>query len=85
MTSQVKPHQVSGANWKINQLLCVGQPTKTFELGNTELPEEMFRDMIVGLCEQFTADKFDMNTNNCNHFTSSALEILIGRGLPDDI
>ena len=38
---------VSSNKWTINQSLgCVGQPTKVMDLGITEVPEEMFIEML---------------------------------------
>ena len=53
----------------INQVLESGQPTKVMELGITEVPEEMFMEMLQDVREQFSPDKYHVFNNNCNNFT----------------
>ena len=82
---QLAPPSVSLNNVTINQRMIIGQPTKTMELGITEVPEEMFMEMLQDVRDQFTPEKYHVFTNNCNNFTNVVSELLLGSGIPDEI
>ena len=69
----------------INQILHVGVPTKTLDLGSTEVDEELFMEMLKDISEDFTMEKYHVFNNNCNNFTDRCATLLIGDGIPKDI
>jgi len=67
----------------VNQFL--GPPTKTKELGFTEIPEEMFMELLRDISDRYTERTYNVITNNCNNFTDEVSMLLIGEGIPRDI
>ena len=63
----------------------LGQPTKVMELGTTEVPEDMFMEMLGDVREKFTAEKYHSFTNNSNHFSNTVTDLLLGTGIPENI
>ena len=55
------------------------------DLGITEVPEDMFMEMLRDMREQFSQEKYHVLRNNCNNFTDAACELLLGHGIPHDI
>eukprot|EP00308_Calcidiscus_leptoporus_P008267 CAMPEP_0119362584 /NCGR_PEP_ID=MMETSP1334-20130426/9598_1 /TAXON_ID=127549 /ORGANISM="Calcidiscus leptoporus, Strain RCC1130" /LENGTH=848 /DNA_ID=CAMNT_0007377811 /DNA_START=11 /DNA_END=2557 /DNA_ORIENTATION=- len=55
------------------------------ELGTSEVPRMLFEEFLEGITHKYTAAKYDLATNNCNHFSNEAAEFLLGRGIPDEI
>lgn len=55
-----------------------GQPTKQLELGFTEIPEDMFMELMRDLKDRFNMNNYNVMTNNCNNFTNEAAELLLG-------
>lgn len=54
-------------------------------LGATEIPEEMFVEMLHDIAPRFSMRTYHVFENNCNHFTNAVAEILLGDGIPKDI
>jgi len=55
-----------------------GAPTKSIELGETEIPEEMFMELLKDLAPRFSMQTYNVMKNNCNNFTDAAAELLLG-------
>ena len=68
-----------------NKSWTLGQPTKRMELGVTEIPEEMFMELLKDIAPRFTEATYNVMTNNCNNFTDECAMLLIGEGIPKDI
>jgi hypothetical protein len=62
-----------------------GQPTKQLNLGFTEIPEDMFMELLRDLKDRFNVNNYNVMTNNCNNFTNEAAELLLGQGIPAEI
>jgi hypothetical protein len=62
-----------------------GQPTKQLNLGFTEIPEDMFMELLRDLKDRFSMNTYNVMTNNCNNFTNEAAELLLGHGIPAEI
>ena len=62
-----------------------GTPTKTIELGSTEIPEDMFMEMLKDLMPRFTMEAYNLLQHNCNNFTDECAQLLLGEGIPKDI
>ena len=52
-------------------------------MGTTELTAEIFMDYLKEIQPQFTAMKYDIFNNNCNHFTNVCSEFLLGEPIPE--
>ena len=68
----------------INQV-WIGRPTKTIDLGFTELPEELFMEFLRDVSPRFTQATYNVLKHNCNNFTNECAFFLMGQGIPKDI
>jgi len=59
-----------------------GTPIQKIDLGETEIPEDIFTEFLQEINPQFTAEKYDLFNNNCNNFTDSCSEFLVGAKIP---
>ena len=55
------------------------------ELGITEVPEEMFLELLRDIAPRFSEATYNVLTNNCNNFTDECAMLLLGEGIPKDI
>lgn len=62
-----------------------GNPIQKINLGETEIPEDIFLEFLQEINPQFTAEKYDLFENNCNNFTDACSEFLIGSKIPNHI
>ncbi|CAI2171881.1 16086_t:CDS:2 [Funneliformis geosporum] len=62
-----------------------GKPLKIIDMGETEVPKEIFLEYIEELRESYTADKYHLLDKNCNTFSNGLCDFLIGRNIPDHI
>ena len=62
-----------------------GTPVKSEEVGETEVPEELFQEFLQDLAQKYTDTNYDLIKNNCNHFANDCVEFLTGEGLPSYI
>ena len=62
-----------------------GSPMKNIPMGETEIPQELFLDFLKEINSQFTAEKYDLFMNNCNNFTDTCCEFLVGEKIPNYI
>eukprot|EP01107_Rhizomastix_libera_P009180 TRINITY_DN25255_c0_g1_i1.p1 TRINITY_DN25255_c0_g1~~TRINITY_DN25255_c0_g1_i1.p1 ORF type:complete len:482 (+),score=123.75 TRINITY_DN25255_c0_g1_i1:40-1446(+) len=62
-----------------------GTPVKTLDYGTTQIPQEVFEDFISSVKDQYTTLTYSVLSNNCNNFTTRALEFLTGNPLSPDI
>ncbi|KAF9429789.1 hypothetical protein BGZ94_009483 [Podila epigama] len=56
-----------------------GNPVEKIDMGETEIPEEVFMEFIDNLREIYTADAYHLLDNNCNNFSSDVCNFLVGR------
>ncbi|KAF9214006.1 hypothetical protein BGZ59_004474 [Podila verticillata] len=61
-----------------------GNPVEKIDMGETEIPEEVFMEFIDNMRETYTADSYHLLDNNCNNFSSDVCNFLVGR-FPDYI
>ncbi|CAI2375354.1 unnamed protein product [Moneuplotes crassus] len=73
----------NGINCENEGATPFGTPTETIELGETELPQEMFHDFLQDISERFTFLTYNIATNNCNHFTNECSTFLVDKTIPD--
>ena len=69
----------------LTKFLYPGQPTKKMELGETEIPEEMFMELLRDIAPRFTEATYNVLKHNCNNFTDEVAQVLLGEGIPADI
>jgi ankyrin repeat protein len=63
----------------------IGRPTKSLDLGFTELPEEIFMEFLREVSPRFTQETYNVLNHNCNNFTNECAQFLLGEGIPKDI
>eukprot|EP00892_Ulva_mutabilis_P000245 jgi/Ulvmu1/10220/UM060_0020.1 len=51
-------------------------------MGNTEIPDDMIRDFIEDVTPRFNATTYNLLSNNCNSFSDSLCEFLVGKNIP---
>jgi hypothetical protein len=54
-------------------------------MGVTEMSAEDFMELLNESKENFTANKYNIFDNNCNHFSNFCSELLVGKNIPNDI
>ena len=55
------------------------------DLGETEVPEELFMELLQDIAPRFTASTYDVFKHNCNNFTDEVAKLVLGEGIPSDI
>ena len=63
----------------------IGTPTKTIDLGTTEIPEEIFMELLQDIAPHWNASTYDLFNHNCNNFTNEVANLVMGHGIPEDI
>ncbi|KXH38258.1 PUL domain-containing protein [Colletotrichum salicis] len=63
----------------------LGQPMERIFLGKTELPMEVIEEFLDSLRPIFTAEAYDLWKHNCNNFSDSFSQFLLGKGIPEHI
>ena len=62
-----------------------GVPMKQEELGETEIPQEMFTDFLQEIQNRFSFATYNVIQNNCNHFTNECCNFLLGKDIPHSV
>ncbi|KAF9154922.1 hypothetical protein BG015_011606 [Linnemannia schmuckeri] len=62
-----------------------GQPMERVDMGETEIPQEVFMEFMDNMRETYTADAYHLLDNNCNNFTNDVCQFLVGKNIPDRI
>ena len=60
----------------------LGQPSKVLSLGETEVPEEIFMEMLSDMKAKYTEKTFHVLKNNSNTFTDEVASLVLGQGIP---
>lgn len=55
------------------------------ELGSTEVPEDLFMEMLRDISPNYTQATYDVFNHNCNNFTDEVANLVLGEGIPKDI
>ena len=53
-------------------------------MGTTEMTAEDFMGILNSEKDNYSANKYDIFNNNCNHFSNFCSEMLIGKEIPDE-
>ncbi|KAF8979842.1 hypothetical protein BGZ46_004971 [Entomortierella lignicola] len=62
-----------------------GQPIERVDMGETEIPQEVFMEFMDNMRETYTADAYHLLDNNCNNFSNDVCQFLVGRPIPSHI
>ena len=54
-------------------------------IGTTEIPEDMFMELLRDISPRFQANNFHLLQNNGNNFTNECALLLLGEEIPKDI
>lgn len=60
----------------------LGAPHRVIDLGESELPLEVIEEYLEEVRPEWTADRYHLFLNNCNDFSDSLAEFLVGKGIP---
>ncbi|KAH8177340.1 PUL domain-containing protein [Sarocladium implicatum] len=63
----------------------LGQPMQKLHLGTTNLPMDVVQDYLDSVRSIFTVEAYDLFRHNCNNFTDSFSNFLLGKGIPAHI
>ena len=55
------------------------------DLGSTEIPEEIFMELLQDISHKYTMQTYDVFKHNCNNFTDEVANLILGTGIPADI
>lgn len=62
-----------------------GIPVQKISMGYTEIPYDLFDEYLKELRQVWTAEKYHLLDNNCNHFSNDLMQFLVGKTIPDHI
>ncbi|KAF9111166.1 hypothetical protein BGX27_005307 [Mortierella sp. AM989] len=62
-----------------------GQPMERVDMGETEIPQEVFMEFMDNMRETYTAEAYHLLDNNCNNFSNDVCQFLVGRPIPSHI
>ncbi|KAF9283536.1 hypothetical protein BGZ68_005277 [Mortierella alpina] len=62
-----------------------GNPIQRVDMGETEIPQEVFMEFMDNMRETYTADAYHLLDNNCNNFSNDVCQFLVGRPIPSNI
>ncbi|KAI3645757.1 hypothetical protein MP228_008685 [Amoeboaphelidium protococcarum] len=62
-----------------------GRPIEVVDMGETHIDADTFTDYLNELRNVWTADKYHLLNNNCNNFTDTVCQFLVGKGIPSRI
>lgn len=60
-------------------------PVEYLDLGPSGIPEDLFHDFILTISPRYTAETYDLLSNNCNHFSQECAQFLVGKDIPEPI
>ncbi|EKJ73276.1 hypothetical protein NXS19_008723 [Fusarium pseudograminearum] len=63
----------------------LGQPLQKIPLGKTNLPIDVIEEFLDSLRPIFTLEAYDLFHHNCNNFSDSFANFLLGKGIPEHI
>jgi hypothetical protein len=60
----------------------MGPPHKVEDLGETEIPQDVFEEYLHDIASEFKPEKYDLLEHNCNNFSNEAAQFLTGKEIP---
>lgn len=61
------------------------KPVNIIDMGATDVNQSLFHDYLNSIQSQFSVDKYNIVTWNCNHFTNEICNFLVGKNIPEHI
>ncbi|SBS90774.1 conserved protein, unknown function [Plasmodium malariae] len=61
------------------------KPVNVISMGTTELQQSHFHEYLNGIQQNFTVDKYNLISWNCNNFTNEVCNFLVGKNIPEYI
>ncbi|KAF9586712.1 hypothetical protein BGW38_007545 [Lunasporangiospora selenospora] len=62
-----------------------GRPMERIDMGETEIPQEIFMEFMDNMRHTFTAEAYHLLDNNCNNFSNELCNFLVGQPIPSRI
>jgi len=62
-----------------------GQPMKTFDMGETFIPKDLFIEFLHEISNRYSEKTYDLFENNCNNFSNEVCQFLTGKNIPEFI
>ncbi|OQR81089.1 peptidase [Achlya hypogyna] len=62
-----------------------GAPYEVVELGTTDVPQSVFLHFLQEIQPRFTAETYNLLSNNCNNFSNEVANFLVGTNIPQHI
>lgn len=75
----------SGVQFDPPKQTMFGKPVKEIHMGETELLEQEFFELLEEIKPDFAPDKYHVFQNNCNHFSNEILQLLLDKQVPEEI
>ncbi|XP_057215151.1 desumoylating isopeptidase 1b isoform X2 [Triplophysa rosa] len=63
----------------------LGMPDSIVDLGNTEVPRDLFLEYLSSLSGSYSPEKYHLFEHNCNNFSSEVAQFLTGAKIPSYI
>ncbi|CRH02607.1 conserved protein, unknown function [Plasmodium relictum] len=61
------------------------KPVNIIDMGTTEIYQSHFHEYLNGIQKDFTVDKYNLVSWNCNNFTNEVCNFLVGKNIPQYI
>lgn len=62
-----------------------GLPLRVVELGETQVPQDVFEMYLQEISPRYTAETYSLLTHNCNNFSNEVAQFLVGVSIPEYI
>ncbi|CAG9461585.1 unnamed protein product [Pedinophyceae sp. YPF-701] len=62
-----------------------GLPLHVEDLGETEVPDEVVQAFLAELSPSYTQETYSLLSHNCNNFSDDFAQMLVGKGIRQDI
>ena len=62
--------------------MMIGQPAKMLSLGETQVPEDIFMELLKDISDKYTERTYHVFNNNSNTFTNEVSTLVTGEGIP---
>lgn len=61
------------------------KPVNIIDMGATDINQSLFHDYLNSIQSEFSVDKYNIVSWNCNHFTNEICNFLVGKNIPEHI
>eukprot|EP00118_Oscarella_pearsei_P001239 m.6955 g.6955 ORF g.6955 m.6955 type:complete len:468 (+) comp17295_c0_seq2:127-1530(+) len=63
----------------------LGSPDRVINMGETQIPEEIFNEYLISLKDKFSPGNYHLLEHNCNTFSADIATFLTGKHIPEYI